>query len=38
MMQRFAGGELDEEAMARVTAVFQVIDRLWNEERKGGGR
>jgi len=34
IMQRFVGQRLDEETMAKVTAVFQVIDGLWSEERE----
>lgn len=33
MQQRF-GQHIDPETMKSVTAVFQVIDRLWNERRK----
>jgi hypothetical protein len=32
MQQRF-GQHIDEDTMKLVTAVFQVIDRLWNERR-----
>ncbi|KAF2270004.1 hypothetical protein CC78DRAFT_557446 [Lojkania enalia] len=33
MQQRF-GQHIDENTMKAVTAVFQVVDRLWNERRK----
>ncbi|KAF2793902.1 hypothetical protein K505DRAFT_325139 [Melanomma pulvis-pyrius CBS 109.77] len=33
MQQRF-GQHIDLETMKSVTAVFQVVDRLWNERRK----
>jgi hypothetical protein len=32
MQQRF-GQHIDSDAMKSVTAVFQVIDRLWTERR-----
>jgi hypothetical protein len=32
-MQQRAGGKLDETAVKHVTAVFQIIDKLWNDTR-----
>jgi hypothetical protein len=34
MQQRFGKNKLDEETVKTITAVFQVVDRLWTE-RKG---
>lgn len=34
MQQRFGGNKLDDESMGKVTAVFQVVDRLWGELRE----
>jgi hypothetical protein len=34
IQQRFGSLDIDEETMKGVTAVFQVIDRMWTE-RKG---
>ena len=33
MQQRFGANKLDEETIRTVTAVFQVVDRLWGELR-----
>ena len=33
MQQRFGANKLDEETLRKVTAVFQVVDRLWGELR-----
>ncbi|EON64350.1 hypothetical protein W97_03581 [Coniosporium apollinis CBS 100218] len=33
MQQRFGGQQLDADAMKSVTAVFQVIDRMWTEAK-----
>ena len=32
-IQQRAGGKVDEAVMRDVTAVFQVIDKLWNDTR-----
>lgn len=39
MQQRFRGQgfDLDEKTMKIVTAVFQVVDRMWTEVRPNGG-
>ncbi|KAF2498037.1 hypothetical protein BU16DRAFT_332483 [Lophium mytilinum] len=34
IQQRFGEGGIDTETMQLVTAVFQVVDRMWNELRK----
>lgn len=34
MQQRFGGTGLDAETMMTVTAVFQVVDRMWNEMKE----
>ncbi|SLM39377.1 hypothetical protein LPUS_09904 [Lasallia pustulata] len=34
IQQRFGGLGLDEETMKAVTAVFQVIDRMWSDARE----
>ncbi|KAK0630808.1 hypothetical protein B0T17DRAFT_607608 [Bombardia bombarda] len=36
-MQQRLGGTVDEAVMRDVTMIFQIIDRLWNDTRKGGG-
>jgi hypothetical protein len=36
MQQRYGSLGIDEGTMKAVTAVFQVIDRMWNEERQNG--
>jgi hypothetical protein len=36
--QRMGPGGLDEEQMKGVTAVFQIVDRLYGEARAQGGR
>ena len=33
-IQQRLGGDVDEETMKDVTAIFQIIDRLWSEMRK----
>jgi hypothetical protein len=33
-MQQRLGGKVDEMVMRNVTAIFQVVDALWNETRK----
>lgn len=33
-IQQRLGGNVDEDTMKHVTAVFQIIDRLWSEMRK----
>ena len=33
-MQQRLGGTVDEDVMRDVTAIFQVIDALWNDTRK----
>ncbi|EEY22710.1 conserved hypothetical protein [Verticillium alfalfae VaMs.102] len=35
IQQRVAGGHVDPEVMRDVTAVFQVVDKLWGETRQG---
>ncbi|KPM43113.1 hypothetical protein AK830_g3482 [Neonectria ditissima] len=35
-MQQRLGGQVDEETMKDVTAIFQIIDRLWGEARGTG--
>ncbi|KAM0334251.1 hypothetical protein ACHAQA_001273 [Verticillium albo-atrum] len=35
IQQRAAGGQVDPEVMRDVTAVFQVVDKLWGENRRG---
>jgi hypothetical protein len=34
MQQRFGANKLDEETLRTVTAVFQVVDRMWGELRE----
>ena len=34
MQQRFGVNRLDEETVRKITAVFQVVDRLWGELRE----
>ncbi|KAM0278333.1 hypothetical protein ACHAQH_005252 [Verticillium albo-atrum] len=34
IQQRAAGGQVDPEVMRDVTAVFQVVDKLWGESRR----
>jgi len=34
IQQRFGKGGIDTETMQSVTAVFQVVDRMWNDLRK----
>ncbi|KAK0711210.1 hypothetical protein B0H67DRAFT_491504 [Lasiosphaeris hirsuta] len=36
-MQQRLGGTVDTAVMRDVTAIFQVIDGLWNDTRKGSG-
>ncbi|KAL6716988.1 hypothetical protein ACLMJK_004902 [Lecanora helva] len=36
MMQRMRGGGVDEGTMKLITAVFQVVDRLWVESKAKG--
>ncbi|KAJ4304391.1 hypothetical protein N0V88_002004 [Collariella sp. IMI 366227] len=36
-MQQRLGGKVDEKVMRDVTAIFQVVDALWNDTRKNGG-
>ncbi|KAK4140342.1 uncharacterized protein C8A04DRAFT_15053 [Dichotomopilus funicola] len=36
-MQRRLGGKVDEKIMRDVTAIFQVVDALWNDTRKKSG-
>ncbi|KAK4157918.1 hypothetical protein C8A00DRAFT_29146 [Chaetomidium leptoderma] len=36
-MQQRLGGKVDEKVMRDVTAIFQVVDTLWNDTRKHGG-
>lgn len=38
MLQRAGGLEIDEGVMRGVTAVFQVLDRLWSESKIDGSR
>ncbi|KAK3302153.1 uncharacterized protein B0T15DRAFT_542111 [Chaetomium strumarium] len=33
-MQQRLGGKVDEKTMRNVTAIFQIVDALWNETRK----
>jgi len=35
-VQQRLGGKVEERIMKRVTAIFQVVDSLWNEVRKKG--
>lgn len=35
-MQQRLGGEVDGELMKDVTAIFQTVDRLWNDTRRKG--
>ncbi|KFH41769.1 hypothetical protein ACRE_075230 [Hapsidospora chrysogenum ATCC 11550] len=37
IQQRAAGGTVDEATMRDVTAIFQIIDRLWGEMRSKDG-
>ncbi|KAK3937251.1 hypothetical protein QBC46DRAFT_12744 [Diplogelasinospora grovesii] len=37
-MQQRLGGQVDKEVMKDVTAVFRVVDTLWNDMRKADGR
>ncbi|KAL2134744.1 hypothetical protein VTI74DRAFT_10986 [Chaetomium olivicolor] len=36
-MQQRLGGKVDEKVMRDVTAIFQVVDALWNDTRKNSG-
>lgn len=36
-MQQRLGGTVDEKVMRDVTAIFQVVDALWNDTRKRSG-
>ncbi|KAK3295948.1 uncharacterized protein B0H64DRAFT_442303 [Chaetomium fimeti] len=36
-VQQRLGGEVDEKVMRDVTAIFQVVDALWNDTRKKSG-
>ncbi|KAF2456527.1 hypothetical protein BDY21DRAFT_347458 [Lineolata rhizophorae] len=38
MQQRFGSHGIDEETLKLVTAVFQVVDRLWSEARQRTGK
>lgn len=35
MQQKLGGQDVDEGVMQAVTAVFQIVDRMWSESRKG---
>jgi hypothetical protein len=37
MQQRFGANKLDEETVRTITAVFQVVDRLWTDMREKKG-
>ncbi|KAK4106521.1 hypothetical protein N658DRAFT_563345 [Parathielavia hyrcaniae] len=36
-MQQRLGGQVEDKVMRDVTAIFQVVDALWNDTRKKGG-
>jgi hypothetical protein len=36
-MQQRLGGKVDDKVMRDVTAIFQVVDALWNDTRKSSG-
>ncbi|KAK4123806.1 hypothetical protein N657DRAFT_645404 [Parathielavia appendiculata] len=36
-MQQRLGGKVDDKVMRDVTAIFQVVDALWNDTWKKGG-
>jgi hypothetical protein len=36
-MQQRLGGKVDDKVMRDVTAIFQVVDALWNDTRKKDG-
>ncbi|KAK3899816.1 NF-kappa-B inhibitor-like protein 1 [Staphylotrichum tortipilum] len=37
-VQQRLGGKVEEKVMRDVTAIFQVVDALWNDTRKNGGQ
>lgn len=38
MQHRYGGLGIDDAVMRSVTEVFQIVDRMWNEEQERGGK